>query len=74
MSSVRQLQTGNQYRLPPPGLGLPPTCAQTMEEWKHTLCQLATSGAFDSARKQGGNKKVYMIVCMHMRIHTHEYI
>jgi hypothetical protein len=40
MSSLRTLQTGGQYALPPPAAGLTPTDVSTMEEWAEVLIKV----------------------------------
>lgn len=43
MSSVRQVQTGSVYQLPPPGLGLSPSPSLTLWEWRATLASVAAN-------------------------------
>jgi hypothetical protein len=40
MSSLRTLQTGSQYALPPPAAGLSPTDVSTMKEWAEVLIKV----------------------------------
>lgn len=43
MSSVRQVQTGSVYQLPPPGLGLSPSPSLSLDEWRSTLTSVAAN-------------------------------
>ncbi|GAQ80351.1 hypothetical protein KFL_000520210 [Klebsormidium nitens] len=40
MSSLRTLQTGSQYVLPPPASGLSPTDVQTLDDWADVLVRV----------------------------------
>lgn len=40
MSSLRTLQTGDQYSLPPPAAGLSPTDVRTLGEWTDVLSKV----------------------------------
>lgn len=44
MSSLRQVQTGSAYQLPPPGLGLAPTSpSANLDDWRATLASVAAN-------------------------------
>ena len=50
MSSMRQLQTGRMYSLPPPAPGIAPTSVASIEEWRDIVAASAGQVALSSMK------------------------
>lgn len=49
MSSLRQVQAGRPYQLPPPVSGIPPSAQETLTSWRQNITQAAALAAAEKA-------------------------